>query len=117
MLGMLLYRQGKNFFYDSWLAKDPTPVFGLDFYVSALFWLVLWCLLLLWMFCSRLRRGLRGEINRLATGWQDGSAASGVFSRVESECRRVDRFGEELQRLRQEVESLRRHLVGQAPRA
>ena len=61
MLGLLLYRLGKNFFYDSWLAEHPAPVFGLDFYVSAGFWLVLWCLLLLWAFCSRLRRGLRGE--------------------------------------------------------
>ena len=39
--------------------------------MSAGFWLVLWCLLLLWAFCSRLRRGLRGEIGQLAAGWQD----------------------------------------------
>ena len=41
MLGLLLYRLGKNFFYDSWLAEPPSPVFGLEFYVSAGFWLVL----------------------------------------------------------------------------
>ena len=92
MLGMLLYRLGKNFFYDSWLAEHPLPVFGLDFYVSAGFWLVLWCLLLLWAFCRRLRRGLRGEIDRLAAGWQDASAAGGIFARVETDCRRVERF-------------------------
>ena len=92
MLGMLLYRLGKNFFYDSWLAEHPLPVYGLEFYVSAGFWLVLWCLLLLWAFCSRLRRGLRGEINRLAAGWQDASAAAGIFARVENDCRGVEHF-------------------------
>ena len=61
MLGLLLYRLGKNFFYDSWLAPHPAPVYGLEFYVSAAFWLALWCFVLLWAFCRRLRRGLRAS--------------------------------------------------------
>ena len=112
MLGMLLYRGGENFFYDSWLAEHPSSIFGLDFYISAVFWLVLWCLLLLWAFCSRLRRGLRGEINRLAAGWQDGSSAARLFSRAEADCRLVDRFRQELDALRRDVEALRRQMAG-----
>ena len=112
MLGMLLFRLGKNFFYDSWLAEQPTSVFGLDFYISAVFWLVLWCLLLLWAFCSRLRRGLRGEINRLAAGWQEGSSVAGLFARAEADCRRVDRFRQELVALRRDVDTLRRQMAG-----
>ena len=73
MLGLLLYRLGKNFFYDSWLAEHPTQVHGIDFYLSAGFWLVLWCLVLLWSFCSRLRRGLRGAVTELAAGWQQSA--------------------------------------------
>jgi hypothetical protein len=111
MLGMLLYRLGKNFFYDSWLADQPSAVYGFDFYVSAGFWLVLWCLVLLWAFCSRLRRGLRGEIGRLAAGWQDGSAAAGIFARVENECVAVDRFRQELDVLQREVEGLQRQVA------
>jgi GTPase SAR1 family protein len=107
MLGMLLYRLGKNFFYDSWLAVHPTPVYGLEFYVSAGFWLGLWCLLLLWAFCRRLKRGLRGEIDRLAVGWQDASAAAGIFASVEGACRRVEHFRRDLDTICQDVDGVR----------
>ncbi len=111
MLGLLLYRLGKNFFYDSWLALHPAPVYGLEFYVSAGFWLALWCLLLLWAFCRRLRRGLRGEIDRLAAGWQDASAVTGIFARVEADCDRVEQFHHDLDAIRQEVGILRRQVA------
>ena len=111
MLAMLLYRSGKNFFYDSWLAEHPTRVFGLDSYVVAGFWLALWCLLLLWAFCGRLRRGLRGEINRLAAGWQDASAAGDIFARVETDCRRIERFSQDLDAIRRDVDALRRQVT------
>jgi len=111
MLGMLLYRLGKNFFYDSWLAAHPGPVFGIDFYVSAGFWLLLWCLLLLWGFCSRLRGGLRGEISRLAVGWDDTAAAGALFASVENDCRRVERFRQDLDAIQQEVDQLRRQVA------
>jgi hypothetical protein len=112
MLGVLLYRLGKNFFYDSWLSAHPSAVFGLNFYVSAAFWLVLWCLFLLWMFCGRLRRGLQGEINHLAVGWQSSDAIDGVFMRLESDCRSVGRYRQEIEALRQDVEGLRRQVIG-----
>jgi hypothetical protein len=111
MLGLLLYRLAKNFFYDSWLANPRVPVYGIDFYLSAGFWLVLWCLLLLWAFCSRLRRGLRGAIAQLAAGWQDASSAAGLFAGVEANCRRAEQFGRELDSLSQAVASLRRQLA------
>lgn len=111
MLGLLLYRGGKNFFYDSWFVEAPVPVFGLEFYLSAGFWLVLWCLLLLWMFCRRLRGGLRGEINQLAVGWQNASAAADIFAHAEAECRRTERFRQELIAIRQDVDGLRRQVA------
>jgi hypothetical protein len=111
MLAALLFRLGKNFFYDSWLAEHPLPVYGLDFYLSAAFWLLLWCLLLLWAFCSRLRRGLRAEIDHLAAGWQDVSSAGAVFAQAEAECRRVTQFRQDLEAIRLEVSGLRRQLA------
>ena len=110
MLGLLLYRLAKNFFYDSWLAPHGTPVYGLDFYLSAGFWLVLWCLVLLWLFCSRLRRGLRGAITELAAGWQQGTLAAGLFAHVEAGCRRAERYRQDLDALQQEVDGLRRQV-------
>ena len=111
MLGILLYRLGKNFFWDSWLAPQPVPPFGLDFYLSATFWLVLWCVVLLWAFTSRLRRGLRRQIDELAQGWSDPRPAGGIFAQLESECRHVDRLGDELARLQQQVSSLGQRLT------
>ena len=58
MIGLLLFRLGKDFFYDSWLRQNPTPAMGLDFYLTAAFWLVMWCFLLIFALTRRLRRGL-----------------------------------------------------------
>ena len=107
MLGLILYRLGKNFFYDSWLAASPQQVFGLDFYLSAGFWLVAWCLLLLWGFCSRLRRGLRAAVAGLTSEWQSPSSAAGLFATVEDECTEVDRYYQELEAMEAEVDRLR----------
>ncbi len=113
VLGVLLYRGGKNFFYDSWLAPYPTPVCGLEFYASAALWLLLWCLVLLWAFCRRLRRGLRGEINKLAAGWNDTAAAAALFAAVETDCRRVERFRQDLDAIRWQIDRLRRQVATQ----
>jgi len=112
MLGILLFRLGKNFFYDSWVADVPQPVFGAEFYLSAGFWLALWCMILLGVFCRRLRRGLRGEIDRLAADWQDPSMASGLFARLEEASGRVEEFRRELDVIRRDVDALRRQAAG-----
>jgi hypothetical protein len=111
VLGVVLYRGGKNFFYDSWLAPHPTPVYGLEFYASAGLWLLLWCLVLLWAFCNRLRRGLRGEITKLAAGWNDTAAAAALFASVETDCRRAERFRQDLDTIRQQIDRLRRQVA------
>ena len=111
VLGVVLYRGGKNFFYDSWLAPHPTPVYGLEFYASAGLWLLLWCLVLLWAFCNRLRCGLRGEITKLAAGWNDTAAAAALFASVETDCRRAERFRQDLDTIRQQIDRLRRQVA------
>ena len=111
MLGFLLYRLGKNFFYDSWLAADPVTVYGLDFYVSAAFWMLLWCGLLLWMFTGRLRRGLRQQIDQLAQSWGESTSAAGLFARLENDCLTIEDYRRQLDVLQHEVAQLRRHLA------
>ena len=109
MLGWMLYRLGKNFFYDSWLGSEP--LLGLDFYLECGFWLILWCLLLIWAFAGRLRRGLRRQLAELAEGWKDPSAAAGIFVELEDDCRRVEQFRQELDQIEQYVGRLRSQLA------
>jgi hypothetical protein len=108
MLGWLLFRMGKNFFWDSdaLLNPHPTEVWGLNPYLAAGFWIVLWCLLLLWMFTARLRRGLRRELDHLAETWRNPSTASELFTHLNATCRRIAQFRGDLQALEQEVRNL-----------
>ena len=48
----------------------------------------------------------------LAVGWQDASAAAGIFARVETDCRRVQCFRQELDAIRRDVDELRRQVAG-----
>ena len=84
---------------------------GLNVYLVTAFWLFLWCGLLLWAFTGRLRRGLRHQIVLLGESWKDSKPAEGVFARIESECRRVERFREDLKRLHGEVDDLRHRMT------
>jgi hypothetical protein len=107
MVGFLLFRLGKNFFYDSWWSGNHSTTWGLDMYFASAFWLVLWCFMLLWLFTRRLRSGLTQAIAQLAENWSGANAASGIFSHLEGDCRRATEFRRELELLEGEVEGLR----------
>jgi hypothetical protein len=120
VLGLLLYRLGRNFFWDSWLAYEfsyrdaPAAVLGTDFFVPALFWLLVWSGLLVWAFTGRLRRGLKSQIDQLAEQWT-GSAPVRLFATIEEQCTRAHDFRDQWQRLTQRVEALRKKLSQPAP--
>jgi len=107
MLGFLLFRLGKNFFYDSWWLASPTPIWGVESYIAAAFWFVLWCFVLLWLFTRRLRGGLRQAVDCLAENWTGATAASGVCAELEDDCRRAVEFRHDLELLQGDVERLR----------
>ncbi len=111
MLGGLLFRVGKNFFYDSIVGSPLAPVFGLDSYLVSGFWLVLWCAVLLVTFTGSLRGGLKKEIDRLADAWRGPEVAAGLFVALEDECRKIGRWRAELQALIAETDRLRRRLA------
>lgn len=96
MLGLLLFRLGKNFFWDSWLAPQPMPILGTEFFVASAVILWLWCTLLVWAFTRRLRRGLRAEVAAMAQRCATPTSMASVFARVERECRAIRRFRHEL---------------------
>ncbi|MEI8374604.1 MAG: hypothetical protein WCJ35_17400 [Planctomycetota bacterium] len=106
MLGFLLFRLGKNFFYDSWWLAKPTPIWGVESYITSAFWFVLWCFVLLWLFTRRLRGGLKQAVDRLAENWTEATAASGIFSQLEDDCRRAVEFRRDLELLQGDVERL-----------
>ncbi len=68
MLLFLLYRPARNFFYDS-VFYENVRLFGADFYLISIFWLVLWGALLLGGFMFMLRRGLDREIGEASSKW------------------------------------------------
>jgi len=117
VLVALVYRFGKNFFYDSWLAPElgltaaPQPVLGIDFFIAAGLCLVLWCGLLLWAFTSRLRRGLSAEVNQLVEQWNTPKLVGGFFAGLERQCRSIHTYRSELERLENRVTDLKTRLA------
>ena len=118
MVVALLYRFGKNFFYDSWLGPEcgftatAQPVLGTDFFLGAALVLVAWSALLLWSFTSRLRRGLTAEINDVAQSWSSPKLTAGFFSDVSRQCRDIHAWHDELARLNARVSDLQARLAG-----
>jgi hypothetical protein len=121
MLVLLLYRLGRNFFWDSWFGAElgfretAAPMLGLDFLLTAAFWLLLWCGLLLWMFTARLRKGLQGEINRLAERWNTPQWATGIFSALDRQCRAVHQSRSDLEQLELRITALKQRVETPEP--
>jgi hypothetical protein len=115
MLGVVLFRLGKNYFYDTWLGPElrgttPAAVHGMDFFVQSGFWLLIWCLLLLWLFTARLRRGLHGAIDELAGRWTRESPLSGMFAGLQRHCQAARQFDDECQRQQAKLSQMRRQI-------
>ena len=106
--GFLLYRIGRNYFYDSfWLGR---PLLDLGFYIPSLIFLALWCALFLWRFLARLRRGVQAEIQSLANSLADTAAWDELFGDLASRCRNARDQFTQLQWLQSSVKTLRQSL-------
>lgn len=110
-LGLMLYRLGYNYFWDSWLSGNNAEVYGLSFYLTSTFWLVLWSAGLVWMFSLRLRRGLATEIRQLADRWNSSAPARGLFERLELHGRNALTYYDELLSIRHEVDHLQERIT------
>ena len=105
----MLWRAGYNFFWETF-QNPTTPVLGVDFYVSAGIFFVLWSAVLVISFCRRLQRGLSSEIATLASDMAQQKLTGGLFPRLEEELQqiaqrrgRLDQLGETCRQLRSEL--------------
>jgi 50S ribosome-binding GTPase len=83
----VLYRVGKNFFYDS--VFNNTALLGTNFYISAALFFLLWSWLFVMSFCRRLRRHLSGEIEDLARSLAEQRITGEMFPPLAEACRQV----------------------------
>jgi hypothetical protein len=101
----LLYRIGKNFFYDSWWLERP--LLETNFYIPALLFLALWTAFVLIVFCGRLRRGTRRQVETLAAELAQSKLAGGLFPALDGQCREFQADVAQLRDLATLVMSLR----------
>lgn len=120
--GFVLFRIGKNFFYDTFLKQllEEVPVVAVkaltfDFYVSAGVFFVLWSGLLVMLFTRRLRRGLRQKIDEMAQELAENRISQGLFPQLERTCRELERNGRRLESIAEATAELRRELAASGP--
>lgn len=87
----LLYRMGRNFFYDSFWAVPPAPLLSTDFYLPALIFLLAWCAIWLMLYLRRLGRGLKARIQKLSADLAAARFTSGLFPDIREACQEFTR--------------------------
>ncbi len=108
--GFLLFRIGKNFFYDNfWLGEEE--VFGSTFFISAGILFVLWTGFLVVLFARRLRLGLDKRISALAEDLSRSRLSKGPFPQLDDTCERIRRTSERLDALLLDADDLRRDVT------
>ena len=103
----LLYRVGRNFFYDTFWVKPPLPYLDTNFYIPAALFLVLWAALLVMSFTGRLRRGLRQQVEILARDLASQKFGGGLFPNLEQQVREFSQERDQIEAFVQTVDSIR----------
>jgi len=114
----ILYRVGRNFFWDSFLRdmvldrqQQTTPLLSMDFYVPAILFFVLWSGLLVMSFTRRLRRGLTRSIRSMSEELARERITQGLFPSLERACRAIDLDRSELQGISTTATELREEIA------
>lgn len=108
-VGFVLYRAGRNFFWDT--VTDPAvKILSMDFYVSAGLFFLLWSVVLVMSFSRRLKRGLQSEISAMASEMAEQKLTGGLFPELERvlesihrDRRRLDEMSATCRQLRNDV--------------
>ncbi len=80
----VLFRIGKNFFYESFLEQEA--ILSTDFYIPATVFLVLWTGLLVTAFTHRLRKGLSRRIEELSQELVNRQMDQTLFPDLQQAC-------------------------------
>jgi len=99
VVGLVLFRLGKNFFYDSWWPAQPAPIEGIHAYLAGVFWVVAWSAILMLSFSGRLRRSIAKQL-RAPLFPRESSGGDGPFRELLEQCQRAEQFVAECHRLR-----------------
>ncbi len=103
----LLYRIGRNFFYDTFLRTPPLPYLDTNFYIPAALFLVLWAGLLVMSFTGRLRRGLTQHVHELARELASLQVGDGLFPDLEQQVNDFTRERDRVESFAQTVDAIR----------
>jgi hypothetical protein len=105
----LLYRTGRNFFYDSfWLGR---PLLDTSFYIPAILFLLLWSGLFIMAFTARLRSGLTQRVRELAADLAS-VRVGGLFPDVECLCEEFARERDRIDAFVTRIEAVRDQYAG-----
>ena len=111
----VLFRVGKNFFYDSFLREflvgSGSDLLPLDFYISAGVIFVLWSAVLVMRFTKRLRGGLHRRIEELALELSESRVSRGLFPQLEQTCRDIKMRRSRLEAMADTTRELRGRIV------
>jgi len=116
VVGALVFRFLKNFLYDSWLATElggatVQPLYGLEFFIASGVVLLAWSGLLLWLFTSRLKRGIGGEITAIRQRREGPTAVAPLFAPAEAKCREIRRTIDDLATIERRAAELQTKLT------
>ena len=108
--GFLLYRAGRNFFYDSfWLGL---PHLDSNFYIPAALFLMLWAGMFVMAFTARLRSGLTRSVQGLAQELASAKIGAGLFPDIEHQCYEFARDQDRLAGFVMKIDAIREHYAG-----
>ncbi|MEX2139508.1 MAG: dynamin family protein [Pirellulales bacterium] len=117
--GLLLGRLAYNFFYEhNWLAiTEPErivkPVYGLEYLVQALLWIVVWGLILRGWLIWRLQRGLTRDIRRMLDSLTPATVLGPLFEELLAAARRARERAAVLESFERQTQQLRGELFAE----
>ncbi len=110
LIAFILYRVGKNFFYESFVHNQV--LLSSDFYLAAALFLVLWSGVLVITFTKRLRKGLTQQVQQLANKMVESKLSIGLFPGLETAARKAARDCDDITRMLTQTTELRHQIAG-----
>lgn len=118
-VGIVGLRWAYNFFYASWIAPwlgyPGQDLYGVDFFLHAALFLLIWSGALLGLFLRIVQGGLGGEIDRLVAAWKSPATAAGVFAEAEATLDAIADSTRELHALHDRIRELHQRLGAASP--